>query len=837
MRRTMYTLLLLAASLGGPRGAPAADIVVLDGNNYPLLVPQGKEVDAIYGDYWLANERIVAVIAQPTAWRNANMTVKQVAAGVIDLTLQNAQSDQLSAFYPDARQYDYRTAEIETASGELVALRCTAEAVEGRPAAELRYELRDGQDWIRVVTKLTNPHATPLTIALRDEVRADNTFEKAPNGPAAATGGLWWAADDYFGQAYGLLAPSRPLVTNSDGRLSTLNYLQGDSLEVQLAPGESLEHERWLFPAENRIHAWALAGAQQGEMLHPVRLTVSDAQGLPVAAAWVRVDGLGPGQGVARTDALGFVLLHLPAVRCELTVQAVGHGPAVMQPLEVAGGAAVEVALPAAGRIAFEVVDEAGRSIACKLAFSGANGTATPNFGHQSEAIAVGNLVYAPHGRGVQKLDPGEYDVAVTHGSEYDAWQGRVVIAAGQTARLSVTLPRSVATPGWVSTDFHSHASPSGDNTSSQLGRVLNLVAEHIEYAPCTEHNRIDTYLPHFDALGIHGQMATASGMELTGSPLPINHQNAFPLVRDVGVQDAGAPLPDGDPVAQIGRLALWDARSDKLVQQNHPDLGWMLNDQNADYTADEGFRGLIQFQDVMEVHRTARLLEMQPVIESQGKLYNNVAFNWLQFLNQGVRTPIVHNTDAHYNFHGSGGIRNYVRCSTDDPARIDTLEIVHECEAGHIILTNGPYLEVAVVRGDETAISGDELAVPDGRVAVRVRVQCPNWLDIDRVQILVNGRIDERYNLTRATHSDWFSDGVVKFDQEIPVEVTGDAHLIVLAVHQTQTVGPLMGPQWGSDLIGACTNPIYLDVDGGGFAPNGDTLGHPLPVAGGRPK
>ena len=26
--------------------------------------------------------------------------------------------------------------------------------------------------------------------------------------------------------------------------------------------------------------------------------------------------------------------------------------------------------------------------------------------------------------------------------------------------------------------------------------------------------------------------------------------------------------------------------------------------------------------------------------------------------------------------------------------------------------------------------------------------------------------------------------------------------------------------------------NPIYVDVDGGGFRPNGDTLGYPLPVA-----
>jgi hypothetical protein len=33
-------------------------------------------------------------------------------------------------------------------------------------------------------------------------------------------------------------------------------------------------------------------------------------------------------------------------------------------------------------------------------------------------------------------------------------------------------------------------------------------------------------------------------------------------------------------------------------------------------------------------------------------------------------------------------------------------------------------------------------------------------------------------------------------------------------------------------DVPMAVSNPIYVDVDGGGFKPNGDTLGAPLPTA-----
>ena len=66
--------------------------------------------------------------------------------------------------------------------------------------------------------------------------------------------------------------------------------------------------------------------------------------------------------------------------------------------------------------------------------------------------------------------------------------------------------------------------------------------------------------------------MGTCVGIELTGRPLPLNHQNAFPLVMRPNTQDGGGPTADDDPETQIERLALWDGASDKLVQVNHPD-------------------------------------------------------------------------------------------------------------------------------------------------------------------------------------------------------------------------------------------------------------------------
>jgi hypothetical protein len=222
---------------------------------------------------------------------------------------------------------------------------------------------------------------------------------------------------------------------------------------------------------------------------------------------------------------------------------------------------------------------------------------------------------------------------------------------------------------------------------------------------------------------------------------------------------------------------------------------------------------------------------------------YNNSIFNWLQLINQGRRLPGVVNTDAHYNFHGSGYIRNYVKCATDDPAKIDPMDIVHASEKGRVILTNGPYLEVALVDASKgagaehrKAIPGDDLVLPRGSGSLHVRVQCPNWFDIDRVQVLLNGRPEKSLNWTRSANPDAFSSDVVRFDRRIPVEFKTDTHVIVIAGAEKSELGPVMGDNYGKHKPTAISNPIFVDIDGGGFKANGDTLGHPLPVKEQRP-
>jgi hypothetical protein len=232
---------------------------------------------------------------------------------------------------------------------------------------------------------------------------------------------------------------------------------------------------------------------------------------------------------------------------------------------------------------------------------------------------------------------------------------------------------------------------------------------------------------------------------------------------------------------------------------------------------------------DVVEVHPVQSALTLQP---RQGE-YNDTLFNWLQMLNDGKRVPGVVNTDAHYNFHGSGWLRNWIRCPTDDPAAINVLDIVHAAEQGALVMSNGPFLEVtaSLPNGGETFEVGDTIEAPEGQVTLNVKVQCPNWFDINRVFVLVNGRIAPEHNYTRESHPGMFGDGVIKFEQTLTVAVDEDAHIIVVTGGEGMTLGPVMGPDNGVVPPAALTNPFWINFDGGEWTPNNDTLDAPLPV------
>ena len=836
--RAAELVTITPAWLAGPAAAPDAG------------PPTGKESDWILGDHVLRNDRIVAVIADPVPTRHANMTVRNVGGCVIDMTLADRSNDQLSCWYPGdgTVAYAFAGAEADGATGtrplslrgKTATFRVVAAAKEQSPEIAVSYSLSDGDDFLTVASRMRNPGEKPLTVELRDLVRADKTFVA---GVDAATNCVWWD-DEWFGQAYGIVSVGRSVAEKRDAATSRpsrdpVRYFHDGTSKVELPPGESVELVRKVFPGANLAAVKAIATRLAGHPTAPAFVTVVDATG-PVERCLVEFFDGDRKHGGGWTGADGRLSIDLPRgpAAWRLVASTVGRGSVEGRLVAAENSSELTLELPQPGLVVATVRDERGEPAPCKVQFrrrgDSGDGPADPDFGPESGDTAVKNLVYSHDGRFCREVPPGEYDAIVSLGPEYDAVTVPLSVTRGRETPLVVTLRRVVDTAGWVSGDFHSHSSPSGDNTTSQLGRVQNLLCEHIEFAPCTEHNRISTYVPHLERLSAVGRMATCSGMELTGSLLPVNHQNAFPLVERPLTQDGGGPVVDNDnPVAQIERLALWDDAAEKLVQMNHPDLVQVLGDRNTDGVHDAGFEGMFGFVDVIEVHPPHEIF-LTPAARDDPRKKVSTIFVWMQMLNLGYRVPGVVNTDAHYAFHGSGWLRNYIKSPTDAPARIAVDDVVRACERGRVVMTNGPFLEMKAggVRDGTLASAGpgDDLVDDDGVVTLSVRVQCPNWFDVDRVQVFVNGRPDPALNFTRRDRPEAFSRDVVRFSQEFPVRLERDAHLIVATIGEGSSLGVVMGPEHAADKPVAVSNPVFVDVGGDGFTPTGDLLGLPIP-------
>lgn len=848
----LLTALTICVPFTSPTIASAEDSPVLveelNESNWDALVPHGKEVDAIYGDYVLQNSLLRAVIAKPVLTRNANMTVRTIGGCLIDLTTRKHESDQLSAFYPARRAFAFGdqtgvevSASVEvingvkTESGE-AELTVVAEGTKQKPRLQVTYQVEANKPYLSVESTWTNTTEADLKLALEDDLRADSGKEdmpKVPNGTVA----LFWFHDIFWQQAYGISAPGFKLRCNSNARESVVVYEPVDGNPLVLKPGESFTLTRRLFVAQDLAGVMAdyRDAEGQGDTLVETQLTVK-ADGHPVIASRIAIKCGEESWGTVVTGDDGSVTRRLPRGKCEATVSVAGQSFAPHSLTLQAGGEQV-LELPEyhPGIAAITVTNAEGRAIPAKIEFKGNDKTPTPNWAPETAVYFVKNLAYTPDGKAKTALAAGDYDITVSHGPEHNVEFTKLTVQPGKTTELTIKLPRVIDSPGWVSADFHSHSSPSGDNTSSQRGRVLNLAAEHVEFAPCTEHNRISTYDDHLKALGLEPFMATVSGMELTGSPLPLNHQNVFPLIYRPRTQDGGAPVTDVSPEAQMERIAAWDNNSVKLIQQNHPDIGWLFYDRDGDQTPDEGYSRSFGIMNVTEIHPIDPLLNPTRYEIRGGKeTGNQTALNWLQLLNQGFRIYGVVNTDSHYNFHGSGGLRIWVKSSTDDPAMIDSDEMRDNSRNGHIIMSNGPYLEASFREAggsDAPKVAGQDLVAKSKKVTASIKVQCPNWFDIDTVIVLVNGRRSDKLTFSRDTHPDMFGKDIVKFAHDVDIELTEDAHVIVLTGHRTQLIGDVMGPMWGTQHPAALNNPVFVDIDGDGFKANKDTLDIPLPV------
>jgi len=826
-RLLLLTLLAFATWVGaGLRSRPEPTRAVEVGSHDAWILPRGKEADGILGDFVLRNDRIEALVAGNLPGRRANMMHDRdevIPGTLFDLDLRAASNDQITSFRPghlSGRVSYVRIAE-EIGDGSAAVETVRTATLGGGVYEKHLYRLGPGWQHLEITSTFRNEAGEPRV------VRPEPVWKHPPEAERLLQFSRVWEADrirvgdsiDPFDKrAYAWV----PIEAPGNSSLKP---------EITLQPGDERRFEIALAVAGSPAQAYGVAAA----LIGPVGTfegKIVDSGGEPASRATL-ILAIGEQEIPLYPDREGSFSCLLPPGTYRARLHDLGRTEEELG-FRISRDRAtrLEITPAPASRVRFRISDGAGDPSPAKVQFLGLDGTPTPDLGTDYRAHGCDHQYQSHDGRFTQQIPPGDYLLRITRGPEFDLVEQTLSVPPGRLVEVEATLHRTVDTSGWISTDYHSHSTPSGDNHCSTRDRMINFAAEHLEFVPTTEHNRIYDWEPYIGELGLEKHLRTVVGIELTGRG---QHFNAFPLEYTPLAQDGGGPEWQYDP--RLNAIVLRNAFGGgphRWVQANHPIVGHVFNDRDEDGRADRGFQGLEKLIDAAEVW-SAEILNLEPTYpytSDEGTfLIENRTFGWLQLLNQGRHVWCVAVSDAHRIFGewAVGSWRTYVPSSTDEPAKIDPAEIIRNSKAGRMMISNGPFLEV------ETAGRlpiGSRIVSP-GSVTLRIRVQTPNWFEVDRVQILVNGQQPPEYNFTRSSHPDRFRARVLQFEEEVTVELEQDSHLIVVAIGE----GSNLRKGWGRSPVPimppvAFTNPIYVDVDGNGFQASGDTLGHPLLVA-----
>ena len=781
-------------------------------------LPKGKEADGIIGDFVLRNNLIECVIASSAPDRKANMGAFWGANGMTpgclyDLCIRGSENDQLTIFSPSRQQGEISYIR-KTDEGNGIEVVTTA-AKSGGLFKKHIYTIKEGEYGIHIHSLIRNEGKDQVSGPVDDRW---TRFKKS-----GRIGDIEWAdsvdPSDKAGYAYAWFR-------DQNGKLPPRSKT--------LQPGDEIEINRFLAVGSSPVEAYARVAHKMGIAGKEVKYELKENNGIPISTGrfeFAREGKVIPGY----PNEQGEISIRLPFGKWEISLLDHGREKKSFN-IEVGddGDKGETFVRKPASKINFKITKENGDDTPCKIQFIGLEGTKDPDLGPVDRAHGCKNQYHSETGDFSVALDPGSYRIVVTRGIEFDHFAKEIKLQPEQTISIETKLKRSVKTVGWVSTDFHNHSTPSGDNVCGINDRVINLAAEHIEFAPTTEHNRVYDWQPHIEELKLTKEISTIPGMELTGSGA---HINAFPLTPMPYLQDNGAPRWVKDP--RVNAINLRDHhghKKNRWIHINHPDMVDNFNDRNKDGQIDGGYEGIVSLIDAIETqnYRDSDILARAPFRITRRASREQVSiireFVWLQMLNQGRKVWGIAVSDAHTVFgNGVGGWRTYIPSSTDEPQNIDWEEISRRAKAGQMMLTTGPFLEVETEDG--TLPGG--LARANDSIKVKVRVQCSSWIDINRVQVLLNGRQSSQHNYTRKTHPKWFNDDVIKFDQELSIQLSQDTHIIVVAYGENLDLKTGFGSSGQADNKPcAYHNPIFVDTNGDGFVPNGDTLGFALPTS-----
>ncbi|MEE2789327.1 MAG: CehA/McbA family metallohydrolase [Myxococcota bacterium] len=398
------------------------------------------------------------------------------------------------------------------------------------------------------------------------------------------------------------------------------------------------------------------------------------------------------------------------------------------------------------------------------------------------------------------ELPAGDWSGTVTHGWHFSVEQQAWSLSAGESAIWTVALREVLPTPGWASGEFHQHASPSIDSERPVDELIRANLAEGVDFMVPSDHDVLFDYGQRVAQLGYEERIGTPlTGVEVSPT---YAHMGAYGLPYDPKKPAGGAPAFGTKEDAfwrtmEMPELVDWVRKNGaRLVQLNHP-RGSQSYFEHVDYEPDVDVSGL-------DPKRWTANFDAIEIFNGQ-RDFCRVFQDWMGLLNQGIRMTALGNSDTHRPDVTPGYPRNYLPTVSQDPRQVTADEVVTAIKDGIVTIGGGAFMDFPDGPYPGMTIEANET------VTIRVRVQTPPYAQVDRLQAIFNGVVV----LDRAIET--MPDSGVDIDEPITVETLVDGHLIFLATGDRSLAHVRPG-----HIVFAMSNPIWIDVDGGGVDPIG---------------
>ena len=443
--------------------------------------------------------------------------------------------------------------------------------------------------------------------------------------------------------------------------------------------------------------------------------------------------------------------------------------------------------------LALRIEDENGRPVAARIRIANRGGQCVRPPG--AIAYEQGGLAFHPLEEGACHafVPGGSYSITVTRGFEYEPWEGEVEVTQDRKD-LTIRLRRlwDWRQRGWFCGDHHTHLHRHGGSLFPTLGWPDALRAARSEGLDFLPFMGADRYPSEPQQTGIR-PLGRAFIYELTAEitedfwghvcPIGASANSRHDLRYDAGpmnldryaaIAGVGGILCYGHPHGSLGE-------GDDLEAIARPGLGLVAREFPLDLAL-----GIPCAIDLLAMEGAHNQLERK--LRDLHRLWN-----------LGFRPIVTASTDFHVDQGRQpiGAVRTYVRSGV-----LDLPAVAQAYRAGHTFATSGPLLDLRVAG----AGPGEEVSLPNRGERVQVEVEAVSIGQLDRVEIVVNGRVFQAFTSAQSHRITGTCQVVAEDSFWITARAYGpeDRHL----------ASQLEGRPLGAGQF-AHTTPVYVLVEG----------------------